>query len=288
MRPNRPAYTVVELLVVISIIAILIALLVPGVQRVREAANRTECANNLRQIGLALHQFHDTYHAFPPGYTNSLAGQPFVYLGWRPRLAPFLDRQAYWQVVVQDYVANPRPTATPYHRNVGVILPVFGCPSDGRVSVAHFYYPFQEVALSSYVGVSGLDHRDRKGCIYEDSRTRIADITDGLSSTVIVGERPPSNDLRWGWVYIGGRLDNFLGVREIETDQNTVCAYGPYHFQPQRLGVPCGYLQYWSMHPGGGHFLFADGSVHFLLYNADEILPALATRGQDEVFQMPF
>jgi prepilin-type N-terminal cleavage/methylation domain-containing protein len=292
---SRRAFSLVEILVVIAITGILLALMLPAVQKVRSAAARTSCANNLRQIALALHQYHDVRQAFPPGVTRLRSGwtaDRFDQLGWRPRIMPFLDQQSYWDQTVHDYQQNPIPTWTPYHGMTGRVVPVFGCPMDDRVFQAQRYRPYEfEIALSSYLGVNGTDFGKRDGVFYENSRTRLIDIRDGASQTLLVGERPPSNDFRYGWLYFGtgqraGACDHTLGVREIALPLSG-CPPGPYHFRDDQLGVPCGFMHYWSLHAGGTHFAFCDASVHFLSYSADPILPALATRSGGEVFDLP-
>src|SRR5262249_14750026 len=98
-RPRRGAFTLIELLVVIAIIAILIALLVPAVQKVRAAAARTQCINNLKNIGLALHNYHDTYKYFPTAFYNSGAQTKWEYVSWMTRILPFVDQQPLYNQV---------------------------------------------------------------------------------------------------------------------------------------------------------------------------------------------
>ena len=297
-RNKRPTgFTLIELLVVVAIITGLVALLLPGVQKVREAVNRVQCVNNLKQIGIAMHGYHDVYKAFPHAYdaralfqdpsaTPATPGRSRTTKSWATLILPFieqdnLDRAGY---------AN-------YHDHH---LPIYVCPSDSRA--LGFYSGnrgFGRQGLTDYLAVTGTmtfkgnptssTRPTCDGVIYESSRTRIADITDGTSSTVLVGERPPSPDLFWGW-WTWSAFDASLGVR------NTFPVYGtsgdqppifctrlfPENYRP-RDNNNCETHHFWSAHPGGGNWLFADDSVRFLSYQSNAILPALATRSGGEV-----
>lgn len=292
---SRQAFSLVELLVVIGIISILIALILPAVQKARATAARIECANNLRQIALALHQYHDARKCFPPGITSFRAGgrhDRYDNLGWRPRIMPYLDQQAYWEKTERDYRRSSQPNWKPFHTQIDQVVPVFACPFDDRALQPQRYpvYDF-DVALSSYLGVNGTDLTRRDGVFYANSSTRLTEIRDGTSQTLLVGERPPSNDFRYGWLYFGtgqgyGSLDHTLGVREI-AQPISGCPPGPHHYMESQLGIPCAFTHFWSLHSGGAHFAFCDGSIRFLSYSADNVLPALATRFGGEVADMP-
>jgi prepilin-type N-terminal cleavage/methylation domain-containing protein/prepilin-type processing-associated H-X9-DG protein len=290
----RRGFTLTELLVVIAITAVLIGLLLPAVQKVRDAAFRADCANNLRQIGTALHSYHGTHGALPPGCSFQNGRDPSPHLSWCARLLPFLEQEPLWRETERAF-AQERFFQRPPHTALEVVVPVFICPADGRVRVPRDFRRFK-AAFTSYLGVEGVNQSSRDGVLFLDSRVRLADVTDGTSNTLMVGERPPSANLTAGWWYAGwgqdkdGSVDMVLGVRERNTGgyYRTDCPPGPYGLGPGRLSDPCAAFHFWSLHSGGGaHFLFADGAVRFLRYSAAPVMPALATRAGGESVEVP-
>jgi prepilin-type N-terminal cleavage/methylation domain-containing protein/prepilin-type processing-associated H-X9-DG protein len=298
--PNRGAFTLIELLVVIAIIGTLIALLLPAVQRAREAANRIQCLNNLKQIGLALHNYHDTEGSFPPGKCDSA---PYLRLSWMGFLLPYIEQQNLWNVTRQAYTQDAYSFDNPPHVGNTLVISVYTCPSDDRVRQP---LPVQGrpgftgtlvFAFCSYVGSSGVNLRTKDGMLYPSSAVGFKDVTDGTTNTLMVGEHPPSADLWLGWWYCGdGQLDpqagndSLTGSAEIlggaaEINLQTIglpeldgCPAGPYAYGPGSLPNNCDTFHFWSLHPGGANFLLVDGSAHFLTYAAAPLLPALATR----------
>lgn len=270
-RPaGRPGYTLIELLVVIAIIAILIALLLVAVQRVREAANRIVCINNLKQQMLGLLAHHDTKGHFPPAFSNP--GNPQSGWGWSAHLLPFLEQQALFeklQVATTDFGGNVlvcRPDLVPESLSQ-VPLKVFRCASDSGPERNGFRY---QHAMSNYRAVSGsqaagvfIVNYDYGGVMYQNSRTRSADVLDGLSQTVAVGEcRYDEKENKWAalWAGMVGYSETgavYVSCVMWHLDQDSAQINGP---APQAFS---------SRHPAGVSFGFADGSVRFLRNGLD-------------------
>src|SRR5262249_33119987 len=186
-------FTLIELLVVIAIIAILIGLLVPAVQKVRESASRMECTNNLKQIGLACHNYHDVNKRLPPGY-YATAPYPLTTpgWGWAAFLLPFLEQDNVYRQINFNLPVESQPI-------IQTSLKVFLCPSDSPPPGA---FPVVNVTLttlcqaapSSYAATVGSDASEiddvtGNGVFYRNSRTRLTDITDGTGQTVFIGDR---------------------------------------------------------------------------------------------------
>lgn len=291
---RRAGLTLIELLVVIGIIGVLTALLLPAIQRIRDAAARTRCANNLKEIGLALHHYHDQAGIFPTGVRSRATREPYPLLSWQAFLLPYLEQESLWQRTQQAYGADPWPFRNPPHVGLDTVLTIFVCPADDRVLSAHVSRGYR-VAFTSYLGVEGTDLAAQDGMLFMNSRIRLPDVKDGTSHTLMAGERPPSIDLYYGWWYAGagqnwtGSLDMVLGVRERNQayPDGVDCGPGPFSFHAGDLAEECDQFHFWSLHHGGANFLFVDGTVQFLGYSADTVLPALATRAGGEAVDLP-
>jgi prepilin-type processing-associated H-X9-DG protein/prepilin-type N-terminal cleavage/methylation domain-containing protein len=289
---GRRTFTLIELLVVIALISILIGLLLPAVQKVRDAAARLQCMNNLKQIGLSAHQYHDTRKVFPAGMSFQKNRAPLLYATWLTQLLPYVEQQPLWTASLAAYRQSPRPFLNPPHVGLSTVIPVFVCPSDSRADQVQIAQREKiPVAFTSYLGVEGKDVSTLDGVLFRDSNVRVADITDGTSNTLLAGERPPSTDFQYGWWYAGagqrftGSLDSVLGVQEKNLLPVTAgsCPPGVYSFGPGSVSNQCDMFHFWSLHSGGANFLFADGSVHFLPYSVAPLMPALASRNGGEV-----
>jgi prepilin-type processing-associated H-X9-DG protein len=196
---------------------------------------------------------------------------------------------------VADYARSRSPFRGEPHANLAHPIPLYSCPADPRGPGPHPTHRNRVVAVTSYLGVLGVDHLRKDGVLYAGSRTRFGDVSDGTSQTLLVGERPPASDFWYGWWYAGvgmgqsGSPDSVLGVREVRRGATYTrgCGDGPYGFTPTALADRCNVFQFWSLHAGGAHFLLCDGSVRFLSHSADPVLPALATRAGNESAAMP-
>jgi prepilin-type N-terminal cleavage/methylation domain-containing protein/prepilin-type processing-associated H-X9-DG protein len=318
---RRSGFTLIELLVVIAIIGILIALLLPAVQKVRDAANRTKCQNNLKQIGLMLHGYHDANGHFPCGVENPsetpTGNDPNK--GYHPWWSWMALSMQYYEQDNLFRVADDFAHAGPYNYRpwgnlngsqpnpaLSQVVKLFVCPNDSREEFATVVYepglPPLKVAFTAYLGVCGVDlnssSQDQRGIFFLKSKVRIAEITDGTSNTLIVGERPPSTDLVWGWWFAGtgyndaGTGDVVLGARENRyweyiqhyPDTKPTSCKGPevVGLAPGNVNEDCDQAHFWSLHNGGTNFLLADGSARFVSYSFDNILPELCTRNGGE------
>ena len=277
------AFTLVELLVVIGVVAILLALLLPAVQAARGAARRTACQNQLRQIALAAHSHVDARDRLPAGTDPGTSATP--YRGWLVSLLPFLEETATANLVAAEYRASPDPFDMASHPTFSTPIALFACPEDARASIAQPVPRYRMIAgLSSYLGSSGRDATAQDGVLYAGSATRFADVLDGVSKTLLAGERPPSPKFDLGWWYAGmgvgvdGALDHTVGTASTDRNPFGGCGDPVYPFQPGRLKDECSANHFWSLHPGGGgHFAFLDGAVRFFTYDAAAVLVDLST-----------
>jgi prepilin-type processing-associated H-X9-DG protein len=293
---HRAGTSLIELLVVIGVISILIGLAMPAVQAARQSAARTACQNNLRQLGLALHNYHAAHGTLPPGADQPAPGieVKYPFMGWPVRILPHIEQDALWKQALAAYEQNPDPVFNPPHTGLSTVVRSFICPAD---SSGRYLRPVNDprtksLALTAYLGVSGTDSVLGDGVLYNQSHVALSDIRDGTSQTLMVGERPPSDRRAFGSWYRAfgltgnGSADVVLGAREINPVIEE-CATNGHHFSPGRTSSLCDLLHFWSLHPGGANFTFADGSVRFLSYSADSIIHALATRAGGETVSVP-
>jgi prepilin-type N-terminal cleavage/methylation domain-containing protein len=287
VRRRRPAFTLIELLVVLAIIGILLALLLPAVQMAREAARKTQCQNNLRQIGLALHNYHDSHNCYPAGWigvdvsSGTLDQAGLNGWAWGSKLLPQLDQgPLYGQIkfgLAMTDPGNADARLTP--------LSVFRCPSDGGGPRFTIRDPggnaLTELSTANYVGSFGTECVSDScanlppgrpclgnGVFHQNSAIKNGHIVDGLSATVFVGERRSmeQKDLFSTWTGFVPRAreaaDRFLGTAD--HPPNTTAD----HFD-----------DFSSHHSGGAFMLLGDGGVRFVNSNIDrEIFHALGPR----------
>jgi prepilin-type N-terminal cleavage/methylation domain-containing protein/prepilin-type processing-associated H-X9-DG protein len=288
---KRKGFTLIELLVVIAIIAILIGLLLPAVQKVREAAARMKCQNNFKQIGLACHNFHDTYQRFPPGICvpvdNGASGDTFTsdwpigkvlqppvpnsFGSWLMWILPYVEQGNIYTAVgtnssnytQRDYTYCGSTTAPG-----ASVIPIYICPSDyvPRSVITYSVYFF---GINSYFANAGtsawpLKSASLNGVMYYNSKVRITDITDGTSNTFLAGERYSLDptytstqllpDTRgWAWC-------NYNSGQDLLGDT----AYVLNSKASPTTGTNARRTNFGSGHTNGANFLLCDGSVTFL------------------------
>lgn len=253
----RPAFTLVELLVVIAIIGILIGMLLPAVQSVREAARRTTCQNNLRQINIALQSYHASFEEFPVGAIEWRDGSDPSQrqLAWNCHLLPFLEHNNVYQRL--DLTT---PFDSPENSSAGAtIIDVFICPSGQRGTA-----PVNGLGPTDYGGIYGerinSPNTPPKGMMVHDTPIRIADVSDGTTYTLIVAEDTGWGDGQW----INGRniFDQAFAINNAPFFENDIR----------------------SEHPEGANTARVDGSVHFIPETIDlKTLGGLCTRAGGEV-----
>jgi len=322
---GRSAFTLIELLVVIAIIAILIGLLVPAVQKVRSAAARIHCSNNMKQMGLALHMYHDTNQKFPYGSNdtgNDPSGKHLAYLPWGVMILPYLEQDNLYRRFDINVPFNFPPNNT----NVTDInlnpaanqVKTYQCPaspSQGKVyqdtwdNNPHAYGTYSgpgvwTVSASDYIGISGVlfagiyfpnTNIDENGILTDNFQVKIADITDGTSSTWMVGEcggapnvyvagpqlfASPPYDPNTTGMYISGNAwaDENNGNQWL--GGNTFDGLNPVSGGP--CVINCANIQgIFAFHTQGANSLFADGHVQFIAQGLDPKVAVLLTSFHD-------
>ena len=307
---QRHGFTLIEVLVVIAIIGILVALLLPAVQKVRAAADRTSCLNNLKQLGLASHHFHDVYKRFPSGYLNQVYPAdptvPPAHFRWSALafLTPYLEQTAVYNSMDLTVPLIGGPNSIPpdsifpqNQKGVAAMVPLFLCPSDYAKVIVTGFAPSNYVACAGS-GTNGGEATNADGIFYLNSRTRIIDIQNGTSNTVLMSESlvgrgganvtdPTQVDPQT--MYAGLGTSSLAGPPLTEancespgtwwTNQSGKWADGAFpnmlfnnYYTPNAAKPDCVWLLHhdpaWraarSRHPGGVNVLFADGSVQFV------------------------
>lgn len=286
----RGAFTLVEVLVVIAIIGLLVALLMPAVQAAREAARRMSCSNNMKQIGLGLHHYHDSFKKFPPGWIalTEDGSQPLATgahgWGWLSLTLPFLEQQQ-----LSDIINYSQPIAAVANgRAREISLELFQCPSD-VTPVEYFRLASEddpaeilaELPIANYVGVFGTGELHEceelgpgqicwgNGLFYHLSNSRFADIRDGTSQTIVLGERASEHG-----------YSTWMGAVP-EGEESVARILGIADHPPNAVE---GHLDdFSSQHPGGVHFVFGDGSVKILTNEIElPVYRAMATIGDGD------
>jgi len=310
---RRRGFTLIELLVVIAIIAVLISLLLPAVQSAREAARRAQCLNNFKQIGLALHTYHEIHGVFPPGYVSNYrrdSGDEGTAeddigpgWGWASQILPQLEQSTLYNTInfslTMTYAANQSAQLTRIN--------TFLCPSDftpNKVPVRDQTnsQTIYTVGTSNYVGVYGTGEIGEapgrgNGTFFRNSRIAVGQMTDGSSNTVVVGERSCNlSYATWtgravgGWLFTTASFEGGTNKFNPDPEESFCMILGPIEFEdedglPRTPNFPSAHVEdYYSRHPGGVNFLFGDGSVRFVKNSINpQIYASLATRNGGEV-----
>jgi prepilin-type processing-associated H-X9-DG protein/prepilin-type N-terminal cleavage/methylation domain-containing protein len=302
MMPRR-GVSLVEVLVVIGLMGVLVGLTLPAVQRVRAAAARASCLDRLRQIGQALQNHHAAHGRLPPAADPPGRRGPARELSWMAALLPYVERDDLYRDAVRACDLDPNPLHNPPHTAFAAPVASFVCPSDGRLTAPLTDEYGTTAAFTSYVGIAGSaltgTRKFEPGVLGEVPGVRLTDVRDGTSQTVAIGERPPPASLRAGWWYPSA-IGAPPGPRGPRGPENLIflglfivgvydpsCQLGHRWFGPGRLDNSCDRFHLWSLHPGGGNFLFADGSARSLPYSAESVLHPLATRSGGEAVEVP-
>ncbi|HYV35085.1 MAG TPA: DUF1559 domain-containing protein [Gemmataceae bacterium] len=304
-RIRRLGFSLIEILIVIGVIGVLLGLALSALRSARGAAERTGCANNLKQIGIALQNYHAANGRLPPRPTHDLSGgDPNLHLSWMALILPQLGQEGLYQTSVDACAVEFDLTRNPPHTGFATVVGEYVCTADGRLSSPLIdAQNGQMAAYASYVGIASAIPQQAKngsfGPLGKKPGSRFGEITDGLSNTIMVGERPPPDSLQAGWWYPDGhgwgsqvmpgpntRIHLGLGHSMIAVDLQ--CQTGVRtEFGPGRADNPCDRFHLWSLHSGGANFLFADGSVRFLSYSVGDLINKLGTIDGGEVVTLP-
>lgn len=290
---TRRGFTLVELLVVIAIIGVLIALLLPAVQQAREAARRMSCTNNLKQIGLASHNFHDTFGKLPAGhydFDTTHSGNEMEW-GWTVMIFPFLELDNEYEVMAPtrnrlgDLINTAKATShnggtdpsawpasiRPFVELVGSELKVWNCPSGSANIPDKDFQGLKRdagVGRSTYTGCAGdgINYGASNGILIRRDELTFSDVTDGLSNTYLVGEKAHEDSTQDipGWLGV----ENYPGNGDNASPLLSLTNYPINYFQGSETNggvINNSYRKgFSSFHPGGVQFVFGDGSVHFI------------------------
>lgn len=284
---DRYGLTLVELLVVIAIVTVALSLSIGGIVKAREAAYSADCRSQLKQIALAVQSYEARIGNFPSSNTSFFG----TMVQWRVHILPEIGQEPLWLAAANAARQDPRSYLNPPHSGVSAVVRTYGCPSDWRLATPQTNSFGEKMGLSSYLAVGGANSSEpwAKGIFGRPQPVKANEVTDGLSNTLLIGERPPPSSFDAGWWYsaiIPSSVDQSAvgpnGALAIEWfvpnafDRCSAC------FGPGRLDNSNDRWHFWSLHAGGANFALADGSVRFFPYSSGPILPTLATMSGTE------
>jgi prepilin-type processing-associated H-X9-DG protein len=288
-RRLNGAFSSTELVVVLAVTGLLLGISMSGIQRVRGAALRLACQNNLRQIGIAVHHCADNEGQLPPTPSTPKLSHRGIYFLWPVALLQYIEQDAILQQVARAVlVTEDYRLAPPHTANLSSIR-LYICPADSRFRGAESDYGGVITTFTSYCGVYAIQLLEsegvggRPGPHSQFGGPFLASITDGTSNTIYLGERPPPRNLQAGRWYTADFMDGATGphaaiaVGKGRAVPDTRCADEVSSLGPGRLENPCDRFHFWSLHGGGANFLFVDGSVRFIPYSSSARLAALST-----------
>ena len=276
-KHRLPGFTLVELLVVIAIIGALVGLLLPAVQAAREAARMSSCRNNLRQVGIALHNFHDVQGELPRGVYSGETMDDDDGFGWATALLPYLEEQALYDLINPDF--KPGPFISAYRETGGrirggdTVVETYRCPTSQLEPFNPSPLPFREgYATCDYkacngLGDNGLFYKVSDGISSGNTVVRFADVTDGLSQTIAIGESAYYRALEDWPIWMGAPRTDEAVLFKTQRPSEINCGVSPKSIEQFRYAYDddCAF----SWHDGGALFTFADGSVHFIQDSID-------------------
>ena len=300
---TRAAFSLVELILVIGLLAVIAGLALPAVQDARDAAVRAACQNNLRQVGIGLHHYHDVHNRLPPPRprTPGRLDTPAGALPWTVNTLPYLEHAAVFARAADALRAELDSRVDPPHSGNSTVIPIYACPADSRLTSPELFVG-RRVARASYLGIEAggvgpvtrelLPTRAMSGAFDPLRIVRFSDFPDGTANTVMVGERTPPDAIAAGEWYQGFGIDaNTYPSVSIFYPAPIIAlggdCGGSRSFGPGRVGNRCDRNHFWSLHRGGANFLFADGSVRLLPYSAEPILADLCTRAGGWPVEIP-
>lgn len=296
---SRNAFTLIESLVVCAIMSLLLAMMVPAIQRVRAASQLLSCKNNMRNIGLALQNYHQQQGRLPTlDFSKLGSNTPEGQLGWMALLLPYIEQDSLYAKAISACSQTTNSLNPAHSEAMSSVVTVYYCPVDNRLSTALEDETGRLASFTSYLGIAGvvIDQKTGKSKLGYFGCRNLKDMSDGLSNTLAFGERPPPGNLRAGWWY-----PHYICSPILNSGPNnamTIGAGASFQFGSNDCGPPgkalgygnisnpCDRFHFWSLHGNGANFALADNSVRFLPYSANEMVYKLASCNGGEIVEI--